>query len=88
MPHYMKGATTNHLIGNCDECDAHYVASRTFDEVDNWYRQGVIGQDVFEGYAWAWATSAFRYAPTSWEHTPDDPRVRAIGETIRTAAAR
>src|SRR5258708_35964732 len=87
--HYQQGAPTNHFLGLCDECDAHYLARMTLNEVDNWYRQGVIGQDTFEGYCHGWATSCVRGESfDGWLEPPVTQRARDIAAAITKLAAR
>lgn len=80
----------HHFLGLCDECDAHYLRFRTLDEVDNWYRQGVIGQDEWEGFTYAWATSVPAEARWGLHETyavePVTARAREFAELVRRIA--
>jgi len=60
--HYVPGADTNHFLGRCDECDAHYMKTMSLDTVEMHYRSGVFGQDAFEAYMHVWATSSYRFS--------------------------
>lgn len=81
--HYRPQADTNHFLGLCLECDAHYLSTKSLDKVDDWYRQGMISQSEFEGYHWAWVTSAPRSGSYSgWYSPPEDPEARTFGEKL------
>lgn len=72
--HYQPGADSNHFLGRCLECDAHYILARPLDEVESWYHQGMISQSQWEAFTHVWATSAFRYGSyDAWERPPAHP---------------
>lgn len=83
--HWKPGADTNHFLGLCDECDAHYLTTVSADGADDWYRQGILGQDMFEAFMHAWVTSAYRYGYDGWKSPPTDPTVIELVELIREA---
>jgi hypothetical protein len=86
--HYRPGADSNHFLGHCDECDAHYLLNMTLEQVENWYHQGVIGQAMYEAYCHIWATSAFRYGRyESWERPPACEDAQALVELFRSIIA-
>jgi hypothetical protein len=50
---------------------AEHLARMTLDEVDGWYRQGVVSQAQYEGYRHAWAAGHPGYSlSTGWECEP------------------
>lgn len=59
--HYQPGSDTNHFLGRCDECDAHYLAGMTLTDADYRYRGGFISKDQFEAFKWVWQASAPRF---------------------------
>lgn len=84
MTHYVPGADTNHFLGRCEECDAHYLSGRTLEEVERWYWQGMISQDQWEAYGYVWATSAWRSDHwDSWKVPPVIPAVVRIAEIMQ-----
>ena len=74
-----------HRFGLCHECDAYAVANMTLGEIENWYHQGLLDQDEYEGYMWAWATGAPRFSDhwRSWEREPEFPLAKAFGELLK-----
>ncbi len=87
-PHYAEGSDTNHFLGLCEECDVHYISSRTAGEAEDWYRQGMISQDLFEAYMHGWATSAVHGAwADPWREVPENPRVLKLVALLRKVAA-
>lgn len=81
--HYRPQAPTNHFLGLCVECDAHYLSTRSLAQVEGWYRQGMISQAEYEGYMWAWVVSAPRSGTyTGWYAPPEDPVARTFGEKL------
>lgn len=89
--HYIPGAATNHFLGLCDECDAHYLRNQSLEMAETWYRQGMIGQDAWEGYTYAWGTSRpveERYGLHEMyaQQEPVSARGKAIAEAIRSAS--
>jgi hypothetical protein len=84
--HYRRGADTNHILGLCEECDAHYLARATLSQVEDWYRRGLIWPDQFEAYGHVWATSAPRFGDYSaWAAAPTSATVARHAELIRAA---
>jgi esterase/lipase superfamily enzyme len=72
--HYVPGADTNHFIGLCRECDAHYMLGASRATIEDWYHLGMISQSQFEAFMHVWATGAYRYGSTEdWEKPPDLP---------------
>lgn len=82
--HYLPGASTNHFMGRCLECDVHYLAGATWEDAHRWYREGRIGQDEWEAFAHVWATSACRHSPLGDGHRqePQSPAVRRLAALI------
>lgn len=39
-----------------------WIANMTYEQAENWYRQGCISQDEWEAYCDAWRNSCFRYS--------------------------
>lgn len=86
--HYRPGADTNHFLGRCDECDAHYLLGKTLGAVENWYHRGMISQDQYEAYCHVWATSAYRLGDyRSWQQEPTIPEVIRIVALMREIIA-
>lgn len=86
--HYSPGVDTNHFIGRCDECDAHYVSRMSFERLELAFREGQVGQALFEAYMHLWATSrAHQYSGigAGWSELPTDPQVLGFVEAIRAA---
>ena len=84
-PPYRPGADTNHFLGCCDECDAHYLAKATLGQVDSWFRQGQITPDQLEAFRHVWASSAPRFGDYStWTAAPV-AEVARQAELIRAA---
>jgi hypothetical protein len=91
--HYKQGADTNHFLGRCEECDAHYLIAMTQEQAERWYRQGVISQDEWEAFMYLWAVSSGRSSAwDSWKEPPQIPAVVRIvalmQDIIRRPAAR
>jgi hypothetical protein len=60
------------------------LSRRTFEEVENWYRQALITQDQWEAYTYVWATTQTRFSDTlGLETPPTDAAVIAIVEEIQ-----
>ncbi|MFD6361230.1 hypothetical protein ACFWFX_15430 [Streptomyces roseolus] len=70
----------------CVECNAFRMSKMNVDKVGTLYRSGYLGQDEFEAYMHAWATSAVRYSADGWETAPTDPNVVRIVAAIRRHA--
>lgn len=86
--HYQPQADTNHFLGLCLECDAHYLSTRSLDQVEDMYQRGMISQAEFEGYHWAWFISAYRYGNyPGWAAPPADPEARVFGEKLSALVA-
>jgi hypothetical protein len=82
--HYIQGADTNHFLSLCEECDVHYVLSKSFGEVQEWYFQGRISADLWEAYAHAWATAVDHGEwADHWRAVPESATARRLANTIR-----
>lgn len=85
--HYLPGADTNHFLGRCEECDAHYLANATLAQVEEWHRLGWISPDQFEAFRHVWTTSAARFGNyAAWMILPTG-EVARHATLIRAAAA-
>jgi hypothetical protein len=84
--HYRPEAESNHFLGWCEQCDAHYMVGMTLGQVENWYRQGALSQDEYEAYMYVWVTSAPRLCDYGdWSLPPTIPgvcRIVALMQTI------
>jgi hypothetical protein len=81
--HYVQGSDANHLLGRCEECDAHYMSRMTLEQVERWYHRGVLGQDQFEAFMYVWATSAERSQTwDNWARAPEIPSVIRIANRM------
>lgn len=87
--HFKPGADTNHFLGRCAECDAHYMARMNLDQVQKWYETGHFSQAKYEAYRHLWATSAYRYSSegAGWHDKPTDPDVIAFCDLLKKAMA-
>jgi hypothetical protein len=66
------------------------LARMTFDTVDNWYRQGCVTQDQYEGYRHAWATHPAHEGyslSVGWTDTNFPTEVLAIAAEILAAVS-
>lgn len=86
--HYVPGAKSNHFLGLCDECDAHYMLNMTLEQVENWYNQGVFGQAKYEGYMWVWSNGP--RLTSRWDGWRKDPQpdAREFGEMLKRLSER
>lgn len=83
--HFRPGANTNHFLGRCDVCDAHYVASMSLEVVEDYTGCGLISLDVRDAYRHVWATSTDRARVYDrWLAPPDGAAARLV-EMIRMA---
>lgn len=80
----MGTCTETHLmIKDCVSCTAKVLATRSLEEVENWWAQGVISEDALEAYRHVWALSAPRskgYA--HWTMLPPTDEGRAIAAAL------
>lgn len=85
--HFRPGADTNHFMGRCAECDAHYMAGMNLDRVQGWYETGHFNQVKYEAYRHLWATSAYHYGSNGagWHDAPTDPDVIAFCDLLKRA---
>lgn len=75
-----------HFLGLCPDCDAYCAAGMTLEQVENFYHLGILGQDIYEGYCWVWATSAVRFGSYGhWKQPPVVQAGRDAGERIKVA---
>lgn len=49
-----------HFLNLCLDCAASAVSVKSLEEVTEWWTQGVISEDVLDGYRHVWAISAAR----------------------------
>jgi ferredoxin-like protein FixX len=71
---------------HCVECTAFRMAKMSPDTVEGWYHSGHFGQNEYEAYMHAWATSAVRHSAGGWAEEPTDPKVIEIVAAIRRHA--
>lgn len=65
---------------------AENLAGMTFDQVDSWYRQGVVSQEQYEGYRHAWAAGHQGSSLSrGWEDTPWCPDALVWRDAILAA---
>jgi hypothetical protein len=88
-PGHVLTGDAAHFRGICNDCDARRAAGMTLGQVENLYRQGVFGQDLFEAYCHVWATGAFRYGAVSpsWLESPVIPEVVRLVAVMRGGLA-
>lgn len=86
--HYSPGAAYNHFLGRCEECDSHYLARMSLEEVDAHANQGLIRGYARDAYRHVWATSAVRSAAYDhWKGRPRDSQTADMADRIRAASA-
>jgi len=78
---------THFMTDHCVECNAHRMVRMSLDQVESWYRSGHFSQDEYEGYAYAWATSTYRFSQPAESRVPNDPAVLRVVSAIRRHAA-
>jgi predicted Fe-S protein YdhL (DUF1289 family) len=66
----------------CAGCTALALSEKTYDEVTDWFRQGIISEDALEAYRHVWTISANRSA--RYDHYKDEPPT-AEGREIASA---
>lgn len=82
--HEPTGTADAHFLGLCLECDARALTGMTLDQVETRYHRGVLGQDEWEGFTWAWATSTTRYGNyADWQSPPTVHGAREFGDRVR-----
>ena len=81
------GCADMHFEGICEACDVARASHQSMGEVDDRYRQGRVGQDLFEAYMHVWATSAFRYGSSAsgWVTPSEIPAVIRLSSMLRKA---
>lgn len=74
-----------HFLGRCGDCTVRQLAHMTLDQVEHWYRQGVVSQDAFEAYTHVWATASPRFGTVSrsWQVSPTIPEVVRLVAIMR-----
>jgi hypothetical protein len=87
--HVRDGDRRHFMATGCRDCCARTVAGMTLEQVEHWYHDGYVGQDVYEAYCHAWATSATHSAAwDSWLKPPAVPEVVRLVAIIREVNAR
>ena len=70
----------HHFLGRCRDCDSAYLVAMSYDQVESWFNQGVIGSAEWEGYRWAWRqTPRFSDLVVPFEPLDD---ARGFGERL------
>lgn len=83
-PGHVRDGDARHFLGSCNDCDARSVSGMTLEQVDRWYRAGVLGQDLWEAYTHVWATAAYRYGSyADWRKSPVIPEVTRLVAIMR-----
>lgn len=82
--HVLDGDRRHFMLTGCRDCCARTVAGMSLEQAERWYQYGSVGQDVYEAYCHAWATSAPRSAAwDSWLKPPAVPEVVRLVAIIR-----
>lgn len=68
---------------------AEQLGRMTMEQVENWYHQGLVTQDEWEGYMYVWQTSAPRMTDAYAGYAePSSEEVRRIGDEILATTRR
>lgn len=71
-----------HFEGRCEDCDVLYASRMNLGTVEDRYRDGRIGQDLFEAYHYVWALKSPTGSHPEWSATPTIPAVRRIARKL------
>jgi hypothetical protein len=69
---------------HCPECTAQAMRSMTLEQVENWWRQGLITTAALYGYRHVWATMAVRFGQYGpWTRPPSTEESQRVAAELR-----
>jgi hypothetical protein len=69
---------------HCPECTAQALRSKTLEQAEAWWRQGIITTAALYGYRHVWATTAYRYGHYApWIRTPSTEEAQRVVAELR-----